>query len=804
MSTSVFESAHFQCIQNYRPGEQHCAEVEDREKTERTQRKIEQVIASVLAETAEGITDEQAEAYETFLSSVEVIDGEFAALDYGNPFSDSISQLSTRLQAYKAAKETTRVKKMISHIRGFDFSRAYTPEAISRAETNITTFVKEMKENHIPSFSRDQIRQTRELAHQIRGIGAHFESRSIVQAATYLEYHALIAHPTFRAFLAGKTVNLESEEHARQIADRVNQLMEPYPRYYRENGLRITRHGAEILLERLYTIDEQIIQAGVHDRESPLEASIRPLEVFLEKAPRKRPLPSKFASIRARFEQASSEDLQPIRRPSPLIRRELTPEVFAERIASRLEALNPEDGYEIFQLIGDLKRHRTLFGEGDQAGINALIAGLQALRHPTAFKPSLAENVLMHRWMRSLGTYGITQETYERTINPVQREIKEELLRLIKRDRDSFRRLETGVGDFLKIAEIRATERRIEGAIVLDRQTTPPSPDLPLNMALTIQNFKEFKEEALAFLDQKWAGVLSKYSPKTRAVIEQLGYCNLAQQRDRIERSLVHKFLKGFASPELLEYAQTKRTDAYHEHITGLIPAVKKLYQSELKKEYLGVRPYLQWIEAHSAAIEVAYDQGSDLNRNMHSGTCLQNSQDRYITLLKAPDTPSDQLPMGSSQAGRFNRSVLNQLAEVRQSDSRAAVRMIAEMYDRIGLKPAGHHYFKGPRRYEALFDQVAVEVSRGQTQFIIGIDGAESGHAVNLQVHDGIMMYRFGDDNIGAVRFEDFPSLRHAFISWVETVYPDLNQGCSLEWYTAAHSTGRGSSAAKVNTHAS
>jgi hypothetical protein len=100
LSISIFDSSRFRLIQNYQSQESSCAIQGNTEASERNKKIVQGLIGKVLEETSSGISEEHVEAYESFLSNIEAIDGEYSSLNYGNPFSDSIAQMQDTIYLF--------------------------------------------------------------------------------------------------------------------------------------------------------------------------------------------------------------------------------------------------------------------------------------------------------------------------------------------------------------------------------------------------------------------------------------------------------------------------------------------------------------------------------------------------------------------------------------------------------------------------------------------------------------------------------------------------------------------------------
>lgn len=227
--------------------------------------------------------------------------------------------------------------------------------------------------------------------------------------------------------------------------------------------------------------------------------------------------------------------------------------------------------------------------------------------------------------------------------------------------------------------------------------------------------------------------------------------------------------MAGAQSPEL-----------YGICLEKLRAAEESFYKGEVTAKYKAIQPDLKWIKEHIDYIKVVYDQGSDLNRNMGTGTCERNSEDRVKLLLKSPYTPSEKISLGSTQVGRFNQAVRDQIFAIKDSHPEEALRKLQASYERVGLKL--HQIYPVPvvdkqDPQEALCNELErIVMNEHETLFILGLSGKSSvGHAINIQVDLSKPIYRFMDDNIGTIECPDAEKFTETLSSWLRTAYPDL-----------------------------
>lgn len=585
--------------------------------------------------------------------------------------------------------------------------------------------------------------------------------------------------------------------------------------FIRAETPNISRTDAQKLLTRLYETDDAMIQADILDEESPIAEGIAHLEKVLDTPPRQRTLPkkelkravapelkkkekveapdprsTKFSSLLSKFQ--GMESLEPS--PSIILRSTQTPKKalsveekqhqFIERLQGKLARLDKMEPSEVFELMTTLERNKELFSKADQSGIDALISALKTLREPTAFKPSPTETALIARWGGLLTPYGITSKSYERTVNPVQRETKAELIGIIKANGDSFTSLNKALTEAMPRLETQAISQRFIGAEILEKQTKKFTPEMALNLANSVRHLQGFRKEAEEYFHTKWSEVIKKFDTETggkfSGVIKHLGYCNLEKHADAISLFVVDKHLSTFMNPVLLQKAAALSPEEFGGTLAGLREQEVSLYQAETKRKYVSVRSDLIWIRDHIDFIKKVYDQGSDLNRNMGGGTCERNSEDRVKLLLKTPHITSDRIDMGSTSVGRFNQVARNIMFNLKDTNPKEAVRILKESYSRVGLSIDRYNKVAAKSDedpQEVLYSELGRLVTEeNESIFILGMTGEDrEGHAINIQVDLSKPIFRFIDDNIGVVECPDGKTFKETLTTWLKTAYPDL-----------------------------
>src|SRR3990167_4532797 len=80
-----------------------------------------------------------------------------------------------------------------------------------------------------------------------------------------------------------------------------------------------------------------------------------------------------------------------------------------ERDLLKLDKLDIMSPAQIFCLTQDLKKKRRLLSMHSRKRLDAVVQGLELLRHPVTFsKPSAIEEMVMGQWMEGLGEYGLS------------------------------------------------------------------------------------------------------------------------------------------------------------------------------------------------------------------------------------------------------------------------------------------------------------------------------------------------------------------------------------------------------------
>lgn len=257
----------------------------------------------------------------------------------------------------------------------------------------------------------------------------------------------------------------------------------------------------------------------------------------------------------------------------------------------------------------------------------------------------------------------------------------------------------------------------------------------------------------------------AKHDQASQLVLKHYGYSNL--------RVIKNEYLED--SLEVFNGLCTKMEKRLGIPLQSLAPERLQILLDEIGKECLNIcetsivddisaeiHPFIEWLSANIAYLKKPYNQGDDHSRNMGMGTCLQNSVDRIVLLGRTPTLPSAEIPMGSTERGRFLQAIVNH-KNLRGEKSISA--FLIEALEKVYKKASGqacelvttdlHPLVNAPKGSKTyILDQLLVKASKMPFLGTLALTKDSSGHAITVQIDPSEGIYRLFDDNLGVLEY--------------------------------------------------
>ncbi|HEX2580235.1 MAG TPA: hypothetical protein VHK67_07535 [Rhabdochlamydiaceae bacterium] len=295
-----------------------------------------------------------------------------------------------------------------------------------------------------------------------------------------------------------------------------------------------------------------------------------------------------------------------------------------------------------------------------------------------------------------------------------------------------------------------------------------------------VQNFLHFitildtfhTTSARPIFEKRWAQSLEVLQSQGKVPLDSLfaHYPNLSKEEfiSVLCAMAELKYTRGLTldilrSPTLFD-EYFKRTD------NALSDKLIRLYDENYKTHLLD--PHA-WFASYADSIKKPYSQAADINLNLESGTCFQNSLDRLALLLKTPNLKAENIRMGSTQEGRATQARLKYTyidAKVGLMPINKAVELQAKSCQRLGLVLSGETpACTSPKE---LIKHLSPKKNFLGILTLACPDGA---HAIDVQIDHKQKIFRFIDDNTGIVEMDSYEDFVNGFKTYLESLYPEF-----------------------------
>lgn len=210
------------------------------------------------------------------------------------------------------------------------------------------------------------------------------------------------------------------------------------------------------------------------------------------------------------------------------------------------------------------------------------------------------------------------------------------------------------------------------------------------------------------------------------------------------------------------------------------------IQRDELAEDLKDKLKIYDWLSRNISHIKIPYDQMVDHHRNQSGGTCLQNSLRRHAQLEKFPNTPTNELEMGSDKKGRIRQAQVN-LAFQFSGDNFTSINKSldkefnldddAKWIDRKVL-------LKDSQEYKAVVDNLIRPVAKDksfnaifQLSYYDESNKIRQGHVFNIQIDPKLKKFRIFDDNLGAMEFSSIEELKRELITYLPLFYAEHDE---------------------------
>ncbi|MCI0382457.1 MAG: hypothetical protein L0207_05360 [Chlamydiae bacterium] len=400
----------------------------------------------------------------------------------------------------------------------------------------------------------------------------------------------------------------------------------------------------------------------------------------------------------------------------------ISPKVVWLQIEKRISQL--EFGKNTFtpqvrQLIYDIKNFKKNFPEFYKFGDGLEIA-LKALIEKEAFDFPIEERLYIQIFHKDKAFQ------FEQKVEKFIQDVRKELL--------------TSIQTSVKERNLVTLEKKVVELQMkfIGLKWSPQEQDLFLEAKTLLLLFKKHSKEPF---NQVYKGADQKTNGKFSKIIEIYSPIDLQKQIDHLSEELLTTFY-------LLKLNNEK---IVHEDLIKFI--IDEAIDCK-KTRY-------DWLIKNVSFIKQPYNQSDDIHRKLKTGTCFANTCEREILLKKRPSIPSDKIPMGSTNKGRFQQVIHQQNPNLKT---------INNTYKTFGLKLEKSLSLGLHNSIEPILDGLFSQPSLPNKTCVMSLNNQKKGHVINVQFDE--FYFRFIDDNLGVVEYPSLNALKKGLQTYLKTFY--------------------------------
>lgn len=325
---------------------------------------------------------------------------------------------------------------------------------------------------------------------------------------------------------------------------------------------------------------------------------------------------------------------------------------------------------------------------------------------------------------------------------------------------------------------------RLDSIILLIRDLNHPfQGKFSKNFLLLIKAMNSFKTKiAIPCFEARWQIVRDFRDSKTAMQFSQViayypymnptcfysDFCLIAEQH----------YLSGLKLTDLTELNSIdfkKMTEFFNKEASDVcVNVFNENYKMILSQRH-------NWLAENIPFIRQYYNQDEHADINQGSGTCAQNSLERYKLLIHNPSIDGKEIPMGSSEKGRRIKATLQQAYQQSKKEllSREEIlQMYSNSSQELGLRAQEHQ----PIVYTNI-EQLMQKIDSHRDNFLVILgcncsspDGVV-GHMINLQINHRLKIFRMIDDNLGVCEWNSYEKMRDYFADFLRVFYFEPNE---------------------------
>lgn len=596
-----------------------------------------------------------------------------------------------------------------------------------------------------------------------------------------VEVKEVLLNPLFAKILvanAGNIGDVTQESHRERVIslltpllDKVQQIQD-HPLFTEELKMQF--------FEGVGVIHQEFVSAGHGSTTEPLVEELRtafnipkpvvPVALAVEETEVK-PVSTSFSRAHAMFSSMEKESA-----PVP-IRSTKAPKVVTlqERkdralvtIQGLLRTLDPQSinfKSDLESILAEIQHVRNKYPEKTTTDFDQLEATIELLLRPEVKLSVNSEEQMIIKQLgskhgiSSAATQGYKLATERHSI----REAQVGVIRILNEAADSLEGLNTLAERATTKIRSNTIRRRFERFVASNPLTPPLTGHIASHFPYLVLVLERYSQTlAINSVNELWQQISDMYDSTSGGnfsrVLETYSYLDPKTLIPQILEEAQQSFMNGIDFRAI----DAQENIDFKAYLTSLVEYVGKLPNEtfeHLYKTYFADRH--AWLLDNLVYIKVPYNQGDEKDTNLGKGVCMSNSLNRLGILSQNPDTPIEELTMGSTQKTRLNQAKVGHYFRAAKAGE--------VTYNYAHEQEIGQSVLYGITRskktaienrtsniHQNLVNQMVIHAKGGNSSFLVSLYSTEprAGHAINVQIDPSKRIYRIMDDNVGLIEY--------------------------------------------------
>jgi hypothetical protein len=593
-----------------------------------------------------------------------------------------------------------------------------------------------------------------------------------------VEVKEVLLNPLFAKMLAANAGNigdLTQESHREKVLSWLTPLLDKV-----QNHPLFTEELKTQFFERVGVIHQEFIRAGHGSTTEPLIEELRtafnipksvvPVALAVEET-KVKPASTSYSKARAIFSSMESKSAA-VTISSPNAPKVETLEERKDRalvtIQRLLKDLDPQSvkfKSNLESVLLEIRLVKNKYPDKTTTDFDQLEAVIELLLKPEVkLSVNPEEQMIIKQLGSKHGISSVTTEGYKlATESHSIREAQVGVIRTLNEAADSLESLNTLAEKATTKIKSKTIRRRFERFVASNPLTPPLTGHIASHFPYLVLVLEKYSRTlAINSVDKLWQKISDMYDSTSGGnfsrVLETYSYLDPKTLMPQILEGAQQSFMNGidFGAIDAQEHIDFK---AYLKSLVEYVGNLPNETFEHLYKTYFADRH--AWLSDNLAYIKVPYNQGDEKDTNLGKGVCMSNSLNRLGILSQNPDTPIEELTMGSTQKTRLNQAKVGhyfRAAKTGEVTYKYAHEQEIGQSVLYGIKRSKKTAIENRTSniHQNLVNQMVIHAKGGNSSFLVVLYSTKprAGHAINVQIDPSKGIYRIMDDNVGLIEY--------------------------------------------------